>query len=50
MKKVIQFILNEQAVCIETDPAGSFWIPFATFLDTREPKKAVGSGNVEPVQ
>ena len=22
MKKVIQFILNEQAVCIETDPAG----------------------------
>ena len=44
MKKVIQFILNEQAVCIETDPAGRLLDTIRHILGYKGTKEGCGIG------
>lgn len=44
MKKVIQFILNEQAVCIETDPAGRLLDTIRDILGYKGTKEGCGIG------
>lgn len=44
MKKVIQFILNEQAVCMETDPAGRLLDTIRDILGYKGTKEGCGIG------
>lgn len=44
MKKVIQFILNGQVVCIETDPAGRLLDTIRHILGYKETKEGCGIG------
>ena len=44
MKKVVQFILNEQAVCIETDPAGRLLDTIRHILGYKGTKEGCGIG------
>ena len=44
MKKVIQFILNNQAVCIETDPAGRLLDTIRDLLGYKGTKEGCGIG------
>ena len=52
MKKVIQFILNEQAVCIETDPAGRLLDTIRQLYTNRQKyiDAMAGNGHVDSIR